>query len=45
MEKDDIKLIDSPLLPDLLVLCYDIETTTHNISKFPNPYLYSNKIV
>ena len=46
---DNIELIDITKIKDpipiLNVLCYDIETTTHSISKFPNPCLYSNKIV
>lgn len=31
--------------PAMTILCYDIETTTHDITKFPNPCLDSNKIV
>lgn len=31
-------------MPDLTILSYDIETTTNDMSKFPDSKIYSNKI-
>jgi hypothetical protein len=31
--------------PNLSLLSYDIETTSYNINKFPDPSLYTDKIV